>query len=87
MLRHSAYLEAMVEEIQTYVNRMEASLGDTWDMHYQQDQLKEAKDTRRALDKENKLITQELDAAKELLEQLEASIEEFDDVSDEDEEV
>ena len=51
MVRRQLHLECLVEEIQTYVSRMEASLGDTWDMHYQQELRTELKLKRRALSK------------------------------------
>jgi uncharacterized protein YeeX (DUF496 family) len=69
-------MSLLIEEIQTYVNRMETSLGDKWDMHRMQKERSELSKKRRELRKE----------VEELTELRDSYIEEEDDEESEDEE-
>jgi len=72
MARRQHHIEGLVEEIQTYVNRMEAGLGDKWDLHWEQDKKKKIKEQRRRAQKK--------------LDKLEAKIKELEERLGEDEE-
>jgi len=52
--RDQLHLMSLTEEIQTYVNRMEASLGDNWDMLHKQEELADLKAEVRKLRKKKK---------------------------------
>jgi len=56
MARRQAHIEGLVEEIQTYVNRMEAGLGDKWDLHYEQERKTKIKKQRRSAEKKLKKL-------------------------------
>ena len=61
------FIDGLVEEIQTYVNRMEASLGDSYDMAHLQEQRTKIKKQRRAeLKKLHKLEEQVAELEKKL---------------------
>lgn len=51
MTSRQQFIDSLVEEIQTYVNRMEAGLSDKWDLHYEQDRKKKIKEQRRSAQK------------------------------------
>lgn len=74
--RDEAHLLCLVEEIQTYVNRMEASLGDKWDMHSMQESRSKLSIQHRELRKEVKDLTTLRDSF----------LEEYEDEEDEDDE-
>lgn len=50
------YLRSLMEEMQTYVNRMEDGLGDKWDMQAEQEILTNLKKERRKLEKKIKKL-------------------------------
>lgn len=54
------FLKGMLEEIQVYVNRMEAGLNDKWDIHFEQERLVNLKKKRRNLQKRVKELEEEL---------------------------
>lgn len=56
--RHKAYMGHLIEEMQTYGNRMEAALSDVHD-------LKEIYKTRKKLKKEIKRLVEQRDKIKE----------------------
>lgn len=56
MTRRQHHIKGLVEEIQTYVNRMEASLGDAWDLHHEQERKTELQKDRRELNKKVKKL-------------------------------
>lgn len=71
-------MRMLTEEIQTYVNRMEASLGDRWDMHRMQQQ-------HSAMNKRKKRLRAEIDELIEIRDQLNEELgEEIEEEEDED---
>jgi chromosome segregation ATPase len=52
------FQEILIEEIQTYVNRMEAGLEDKWSIHREQEKLVHLKADRRDLNIEIKKLTE-----------------------------
>ena len=64
-VRAQAHALSLLEEIQTYVNRMEASLGDRWDMKRMQEERSELSKERRALRAEVKALREEVELYEE----------------------
>ena len=71
MSRRQLHIEGLIEEIQTYVNRMEASLGDKWDMHWDQDRRTKVKKSRRAAEKKLDKLEAKIEKAEEKLKEME----------------
>lgn len=58
--RSQVHVLSLLEEIQTYVNRMEASLGDKWDMKRMQEERSNLAKERRELRQKVEDLREEL---------------------------
>ena len=58
--RNYSYLQGLIEELQTYGNRMESGLSDMKDLREGQEKRNELKKEIRELEKKKKLLTSEI---------------------------
>lgn len=65
LTKQQAFFDTLIEEVQTYVNRMEAGLGDKWSQKAEFEKLADLKRERRILEKKVKILREELEDLKE----------------------